>query len=129
MSKMSLSKESTTTSITDLPVDVICLAFEYLPLAEILRNQSLVCKLFYDAHLQHCRSSVKHLTLLGHYMLKKDPSKEIKQQKELVRKQMLFEYARETNSNCSTPTINPSTSHLKLVAGLEVRTLNRFLTF
>ena len=62
-------------------------------------------------------------------MLKKDPSKEVKQQKEVVRKQMLFEYARETNSNCSTPTINPSTSHLKLVAGLEVGTLIIFLTF
>ncbi len=119
---------STTTSIADLPVDVICLVFKRLPLSEVLRNQSLVCKLFYDAHLQHCRSSVKHLTLLGHYMLKEDSSKEVKQQNEVLRKQMLFEYARETSSISSLATINPSTSHLKLVAGLEVPTLNRFLT-
>ncbi len=119
---------STTTSITDLPVDVLCLVFKRLPLSEVLRNQSLVCKLFYDAHLQHCRSSVKHLTLFGHYMLKEHYNGPVVPQKEVVRKQMLFEYARETSSISSLATINPSTSHLKLVAGLEVPTLNRFLT-
>ncbi len=120
----SLSNQSTTTttSITDLPVDVLCLVFKRLPLSEVLRNQALVCKLFYDAHLQHCRSSVKHLTLFGHYMLKRNRLAEVEQQEEVVRKQMLFEYARETNSSSSSspPTINPSASHLKLVVGLEV---------
>ncbi len=117
---MSFSKESTTTittSITDLPVDVICLVFGYLPLSEVLRNQSLVCKLFYDAHLQHCRSSVKQLTLFGHYML---VTGIVVPQNEMLRKQMLFEYARNTSSISSLATVNPSRCHLKLVVGLEV---------
>ena len=121
---MSLSKLNTTSiSITDLPVDVICLVFKHLPLSEVLRNQALVCKAFYAAHLQHCRSSVKHLTLFGHYMLKTGYLQSVVEpQKEAFRKQVLFEYARETNGgNCSsTSTINPSSSHLKLVVGLEV---------
>ncbi|KAH9395165.1 hypothetical protein TYRP_020921 [Tyrophagus putrescentiae] len=120
--RMLLSKLNTTSiSITDLPVDVICLVFGHLPLAEVLRKQALVCKAFYDAHLQHCRSSVKHLTLFGHYMLKEYRHSVVEPQKEAFRKQVLFEYARKTNGgNCSfTPTINPSSSHLKLVVGLE----------
>ncbi len=126
---MSFSKESTTpTSITDLPVDVLCLVFKRLPLSEVLRNQSLVCKLFYDAHLQHCRSSVKHLTLLGHYMLKEHSNAPVEPQSEIVRKQTLFEYARNTSSISSLATINPSRCHLKLVVGLEVGKLNKFLT-
>ena len=115
---MSFSNESTTTpSITDLPVDVLCLVFKRLPLSEVLRNQALVCKLFYAAHLQHCRSSVKHLTLFGHYML---VTAFVEPQNEMLRKQMLFEYARNTSSISSLATINPSRCHLKLVVGLEV---------
>ncbi|MGE9615853.1 MAG: F-box protein [Solitalea-like symbiont of Tyrophagus putrescentiae] len=114
-----LSTTTTTTSMTDLPVDVLCLVFKRLPLFEVLRNQSLVCKLFYDAHLQHCRSSVKHLTLFGHYLLKDSPIGPVKPQKEVVCKQMLFKYSRGTSSISSLATINPSSSHLKLVAGLE----------
>ncbi len=124
---MSFSKQSTTTtSITDLPVDVLCMVFKHLPLSEVLRNQSLVCKAFYDAHLQHCRSSVKHLTLFGHYMLKEYYRQSaVEPQNEAFRKQVLFEYVREINggNSSSTPTINPSSCHLKLVVGLEVGTL------
>ncbi len=119
-SGMSLYQLSTTTSITDLPVDVLCLVFKRLPLSEVLRNQSLVCKLFYTAHLQHCRSAVKHLTLVCHYMFKGHGQTTVVQQPEVVHKQTLFEYVRDTISDCSTPTINPSSSHLKLVVGLEV---------
>ena len=117
---MTLSNQSTTTtptSITDLPVDVLCLVFKRLPLTEVLRNQSLVCKLFYDAHIQHCRSSVKHLTLVGHYLLKEEYNGPVEPQNEVLRKQILFEYARNTSS---IATINPSSCHLKLVVGLEV---------
>ena len=114
------STTATTTTITDLPVDVLCLVFKRLPLSEVLRNQSFVCKLFYDAHLQHCRSSVKHLTLFGHYMLKEDFAGLVEPQNEMLRKQTLFEYARNTSSISSLATVNPSRCHLKLVVGLEV---------
>ena len=119
---MSFSNESTTTttSITDLPVDVLCLVFKRLPLVEVLRNQALVCKLFYDAHFQHCRFSVKQLTLFGHYMLKEDFTGLVGPQNEMLRKQTLLEYARNTSSISSLATINSSSSHLKLVVGLEV---------
>ena len=117
------STTATTTTITDLPVDVLCLVFKRLPLAEVLRNQALVCKLFYTAHLQHCRSSVKQLTLFGHYMLKTGYYQSVAEpQNEAFRKQVLFEYLRDTNGGAVsfTPTINSSSSHLKLTVGLEV---------
>ncbi len=119
---MSLSKQSPT--ISDLPVDVISLVFEYLPLSEVLLKQSLVCKVFYQAHRQHCRSAVKRLTLVGHFMVNsykyvgKTPI--VIPQSEAARKLALFKIARSTgNSSCRV--INSSTVHLKLVAGREVR--------
>ncbi len=128
-SGLSFIKQSTTTSITDLPVDVLCLVFKRLPLAEVLRNQAHVCKLFYDAHIQHCRSSVKHLTLLGHYMLKENFTGRVEPQRKMLCKQMLFEYARNTSSISSLAIVNPSSCHLKLVVGLEVGKLNKFFDY
>ena len=130
-----------TTKVTDLPVDMICLVFEHLPLAEVLRSASLVCRAFYQAHLQHCRSSVKRLTLLGRLMINANPRyyerKEIRAQNDAERQLELLKYARlsarcddaisssSSSSSLSMSTrINPSAVHLKLVPGQEVNNNN-----
>lgn len=110
--------------ITDLPVDVLSHVFDYLPLAQVLHTYALVSKVFYKAHRQHCRSK-KQLTLIGHYIFKgrsKKPrvSYSPLPQTNRGRKREFFSFARSTGIP-SSPTINFSTAHLKLVAGQEVR--------
>lgn len=113
------------TEITDLPIELLSHVFDYLPLAEVLRSVALVSKLFYNGHRLHCRST-KKLTLIGNYMVldrssslrnfedKYIPKKDADRNRELIR------FARFTGSS-SSPAINPSTAHLKLVVGLEVK--------
>lgn len=135
---MSLSKLTNPQSqppppnITDLPVDVLSQVFEHLPLAEVLRTHSLVCKIFYEAHRQHCRSSVKRLSLVGRLMVGstirrwRNRHSVVAAQAPKYLKERLFKYARSniTTGDGGSPSLlvratNPSRVHLKLVPGME----------
>lgn len=123
-----MSSPVTSTCITELPLDVLSHVCDYLPLSQVLRCMSLVSKTFYVAHRQHCRST-KQLTLIGHHMveeggnsLRRCTTNNVVPQSDAERNRQLLSFARFTGSP-SSPPINPSSVHLKLVSGQEVMIL------
>lgn len=109
--------------ITDLPLDVLMLIFSHLPLVEVLKRISLVNRSFYRAHVAFCRSSVKQITLIGHYMSKETRSTEppVLRTEDQIH-EYFFTLARRQPS-VDVSFLNPRISQLYLSAEFEVRFL------